>query len=177
VLFRSGASQKFAFRRGGKDSHGGSALYGYVRMESDTALVSKYYSNFGLVNVARDSGYYVRADAVVLNEVTSPLGVAEKVNSLLPVDFSLSQNYPNPFNPSTTVQFALPRAAKVSVVVYDILGREVIRLVDGEQKDAGYYRVQWDSKTKLGMQVATGVYLYRIQAGSFVETKKMMLLK
>jgi hypothetical protein len=172
-----GTSQVFQFRRGGRDTHGSTAIYGYVALENDTARVSKFYKDAALANVARDSGYYVRADAIVLNEVYTPGMGVEKINSLLPVDFALSQNYPNPFNPSTTIEFALPRAAKVSLVVYDILGREVTRLMNNDVKEAGYYRMQWNSTNLFGTSVATGVYFYRITAGSFVQTKKMLLLK
>ena len=171
-----GSSQVFQFRRGGRDSHGSSALFGYVAVENDTAAVSKFYKDASLANVARDSGYYVRADAIALREVYTAMGV-EKINSLLPVDFALSQNYPNPFNPSTTIEFALPRAAKVTLMVYDILGREVTRLINNDVKEAGYYRMQWNSTSAFGTSVATGVYFYRITAGNFVQTKKMLLLK
>ena len=171
-----GTTQVFQFRRGGRDSHGSSALFGYVALENDTAAVSKFYKDASIANVARDSGYYVRADAVVLREVYTPMGV-EKINNMLPVEFALSQNYPNPFNPSTTIEFALPRAAKVTLMVYDILGREVTRLINNDVKEAGYYRMQWNSTSAFGTSVATGVYFYRITAGNFVQTKKMLLLK
>ena len=91
--------------------------------------------------------------------------------------YDLSQNYPNPFNPSTTIDFALPRISKVRIVIYDILGREVVRLVDGDLKEAGNYRIQWNSQNRFGNTVATGVYFYRLEAGGFVSTKKMLLLK
>ena len=175
VLTNGGSG--FTFRRGGKDSHGGSALYGYIRLENDSARVTKWYKDNAQPNYAKDSGYVVRADAIVLNEIQTPNSVVEKKNSQIPVEFSLSQNYPNPFNPSTTIEFALPRMSKVYVIIYDILGREVVRLIDGEQKDAGNYRMRWDSQNRFNNSVATGVYFYRLQAGGFVSTKKMILLK
>ncbi|MFH2003229.1 MAG: T9SS type A sorting domain-containing protein, partial [Bacteroidota bacterium] len=101
----------------------------------------------------------------------------ERTDNSIPTMFEVMQNYPNPFNPTTTIDFALPRASKVSITIYDILGREVVSLLDGEQKDAGNYRVQWNSRNKIGTTVATGIYLYRLQAGDFVSTKKMQLLK
>ncbi|MFN3426676.1 MAG: T9SS type A sorting domain-containing protein [Candidatus Thermochlorobacter sp.] len=88
-----------------------------------------------------------------------------------PTKFELFQNYPNPFNPSTVIGFTLPVASEVSLKVYDMLGREVATLVEGRQA-AGQYQVPF---TATGL--ASGVYFYRLQAGSFVETKKMMLVK
>jgi hypothetical protein len=83
----------------------------------------------------------------------------------LPREFLLYQNYPNPFNPSTTVKFELPRASQVTLTACDILGRGVSVLVN-EKKDAGVHEIRFD-----GSKLASGVYLYRIQAGSYVETK------
>ncbi|NUN69149.1 MAG: T9SS type A sorting domain-containing protein [Bacteroidetes bacterium] len=96
--------------------------------------------------------------------------------TLLPVEFALEQNYPNPFNPSTTIQFALPSDASVRLTVYDILGREVRSLVNTDMA-AGYHNVAWDGRNNKGTSVASGIYIYRIEAGQFISTKKMMLLK
>ena len=90
---------------------------------------------------------------------------------MLPEQFVLYQSYPNPFNPTTTIRFELPSRTKLSVKVYDILGREVITLAD-EIREAGTHHVHFDAGG-----LASGVYFYRLQAGSFIETKKMMLLK
>ncbi len=94
----------------------------------------------------------------------------------LPTRFDLSQNFPNPFNPTTMIRFALPNDAKVSLKVYDMLGREVCTLIDGNVR-AGFNEVMWDGRNNAGIQVATGMYIYRITAGSFVSSKKMLLLK
>lgn len=94
----------------------------------------------------------------------------------LPIDFALSQNYPNPFNPTTTIDFALPRAADVTLDVFNVLGRRVRRLVD-ETLPAGNHSIEFDARNNSGEQLATGVYFYRIEAGSFVQTRKMLLLK
>jgi hypothetical protein len=89
----------------------------------------------------------------------------------LPTVFSLHQNYPNPFNPSTTIRYDLPVAAHVTLKLYDIVGREAQVLVDGIQ-EPGYKSVQFDAST-----LASGVYLYRLQAGTFIETRKMLVIK
>ena len=88
-----------------------------------------------------------------------------------PKEFKLEQNYPNPFNPTTTIQYQLPTDARVTLKVYDILGSEVTTLVNEEQ-EAGYKEVQFT-----GSNIASGMYVYRIQVGEYVSTRKMMLLK
>ena len=94
----------------------------------------------------------------------------------LPEDFALSQNYPNPFNPTTTIYFDLPVRSHVNLTIYNVLGQSVKTLVD-EDLAAGKYEETWDGKSDSGAHVATGIYFYKIEAESFVETKKMMLLK
>ena len=89
----------------------------------------------------------------------------------LPSTFELAQNYPNPFNPATTIEYSLPKAANVLLVIYNLRGAEVARLVDADQQ-AGYKKVIWNASN-----VASGVYFYRLRAGDFVQTKKLVLLK
>jgi hypothetical protein len=84
---------------------------------------------------------------------------------------SLGHNYPNPFNPSVTIQYTLPHRSHVTVVVFNTLGQKVAQLVNGDI-DAGYHEVTFD-----GTRLASGVYFYRIQAGSYVETKSLCILK
>ncbi|MFQ6608307.1 MAG: choice-of-anchor D domain-containing protein [Fidelibacterota bacterium] len=94
----------------------------------------------------------------------------------LPEKYALHQNYPNPFNPVTTIRYDLPEVADVRLTVYDLLGREVLRLVD-ERQEAGYQSVIWNGRDMLGREVATGVYIYRLTAGDFVMTRKLVLMK
>ena len=84
---------------------------------------------------------------------------------------SLSQNYPNPFNPTTLISYQLPVSGQVTLKVYDMLGREIATLVS-ERENAGSYSVKFD-----GSRLSSGVYFYRLQAGSFSQTKKLMLVK
>jgi hypothetical protein len=96
--------------------------------------------------------------------------------SNLPTDYNLAQNYPNPFNPTTNIKFSLPEAGRVSVEVFNILGRRVRRLIDREMP-AGVHRIVFDGRSKQGTLLASGVYFYRMSSESFNQTRKMLLVK
>ena len=107
-----------------------------------------------------------------------PVGVNDKPQVELPIEYSLSQNYPNPFNPSTTIKYSIPVETRhgvspqnVSLKIFDILGREVATLVNKQQK-AGNYEVHFNAS-----HLTSGVYFYQLHSGSFVESRKMLLLK
>jgi len=95
----------------------------------------------------------------------------------LPTEFNLGQNYPNPFNPTTTISFSLPKEAPVTFEIYNMLGVKIRTLMAGQTKNAGTYSVAWDGRDDAGVSMSSGVYLYRISAGSFLASKKMTLLK
>ena len=97
-------------------------------------------------------------------------------NSGLPKEFRLGQNYPNPFNPSTNIELSLPRAGHVEIDVFNILGRRVRKLLDRELP-AGIERIVFDGRSDQGTMLASGVYFYRVTAGEFKDTKKMLLVK
>ena len=92
--------------------------------------------------------------------------------NILPTEFALHQNYPNPFNPATKISFDLPQDSKVNLVVYDLLGREVSRLVNNEFKVAGTYTFDFNAAS-----LSSGVYFYRLETEGFTNTKRMMLIK
>ncbi len=94
-----------------------------------------------------------------------------------PKEFSLHQNFPNPFNPTTTIAYELPRRARVTLKLYNLLGEEVATLVDNEQVAAGRHTAIWNGRNRFGQPVASGVYWYRMQAGEFVRVKKMALVR
>lgn len=97
-------------------------------------------------------------------------------SSEVPVVYEMSQNYPNPFNPSTKFDFSLPISSNVVIKIYDIIGREIKTLLN-EKMEAGKYKVDWNSVDNNGSKVTSGVYFYRMTAGGFTETKKMLLVK
>ena len=100
----------------------------------------------------------------------------EGLTEVLPQAFGLAQNSPNPFSPLTTLAFALPEAAHVRLSIYDLGGRLVRVLVD-EVRPAGMHEVQWDATNASGQRVASGVYLCRMEAGEYRETRRVMLIK
>ena len=112
-------------------------------------------------------------DAMEIKKIND---VTDIVDQYLPTDYSLFQNYPNPFNPTTVISYALPKTNIVSMVIYDMLGRQVRTLVN-EVQNAGMQKVIWDGKNNSGMKVSSGTYIYRIDAGDFHMAKKMIILK
>ncbi len=119
--------------------------------------------------VTDDNGAY---DEEIIHVVVEEEDENNKVASTkLPKTFSLRQNYPNPFNPVTTIKYELPKAANVTLVVYNILGQEVARLVNTNMP-AGYHSIKWDASN-----VASGTYIYKIVAGKFTTVKKMVVIK
>ena len=102
--------------------------------------------------------------------------VSNQKNESLLTQYALFENYPNPFNPATTIAYHLPRASQVKLLVYNLAGQHVRTLVDAPQA-AGRFQINWDGKDDIGNGLASGVYLYRLEAGNFAETKKMILMR
>ena len=114
---------------------------------------------------------FVDQDGNVISQATQSIKIEN-----IPEQFKLHQNYPNPFNPVTTINYDLPQQTHVNIMIYDILGREVVNLVSKEMP-AGYKTIIWDSRNNYGESVSAGIYFYQIQTKDFVKTKKMVLLK
>lgn len=133
-------------------TNGDGFKYNLQWLNQDTVVYSDYYDNgclFGL-------------------DVTTPVSVEDKFTAL---KFELAQNYPNPFNPTTTIRYELPEKSFVTIKVYDVLGNEVVVLVNDENV-AGEYAVDFDGK-----DLSSGIYFYTLKTGNFKETRKMILLK
>jgi Flagellar hook capping protein len=94
----------------------------------------------------------------------------------IPDEYSLHHNYPNPFNPSTTIMYDLPETGFTRLLIYDLLGREVVTLVKKDMK-AGYYSTRWDGRNQYGQNVGAGMYFYYLQSGPYRKSLKMLLVK
>ncbi len=163
---------------------------GYVPDEYDIFIINK--TNKQAQNLKWESTYrfantgsasYLKQD---LRLVIGSKDFVQENNagvSLYPDAFVLSQNYPNPFNPQTSIMISLEEDAQIDLVIYNLLGKEVMRLASNELRPAGYYNFIWNGMNSTGTKVATGVYLYhamvRDQNGKTVlnKTKKMVFLK
>jgi hypothetical protein len=120
-----------------------------------------------------DGGMFWIDNAIV--RVVDVVSVEERPD--IPLVFALEQNYPNPFNPTTQIQFSLPEQSDVLLEVFDILGRRVATLINNENYTVGHHTITWDATSQTGRTLSSGMYIYRLQAGSFVQTKRMMFLK
>jgi len=99
-----------------------------------------------------------------------------KKESSLPTEYALSQNFPNPFNPTTTIAYSIPENSEVKLTIYNLTGRRIIDLVQG-QINAGIYSVNWDGINDTGHPVSSGLYLYTIETDNFRAMKKMIYMK
>ena len=141
---------------------------GFVQGKGTTTQIQSY--SF-VDNNVQAGKYQYRLKQIDLDGSYSISSIVE-VSILSPIEFSLAQNYPNPFNPSTTINFSLAKESNVNLKVFDLLGQEIISLVNNEFMNAGSYSYKFDAST-----LASGTYIYRLEAGDFVQTKKMTLTK
>lgn len=152
--------------------------YFYVEFQPQDTLVALSYDNFDCGyswfngigdtdNSPSNKTFYIR----LIGEKLPYVAIAD-----IPEEFNLAQNYPNPFNPTTTIHFEIPEAVDASVKIYDIRGALVKTLLN-DHRDAGTYDIVWDATNMNGSEVASGVYLIRMTAGDFVETRKMVLVR
>ena len=166
--------------------------YGIDSIYVDELSSINNYDNLSMINLNplfcnADSSDYALAEnspCVDAGENDSNLGsfgigcdaILSISEELFPVSYTLNQNYPNPFNPVTTLRYDLPENSLVNITIYDMMGRQVKTLVNQAQ-DAGYKSVIWNATNDYGKPVSAGIYLYQIQAGEYISTKKMVLLK
>lgn len=142
---------------------------GQVALQSDEVKNPTDWFKFCVIDVQKDGWvYYPNANVETCDSIK--VGEGAKLTADIPLTF-FSQNYPNPFNPETEIRYTIPVDCQVNLEVYNLVGQKVATLVDGEQK-AGYRIAKWDASP-----FASGIYFYRIQAGDFVQTTKMVLLK
>ena len=120
----------------------------------------------------QNTGWAVGGRGTILKTTNGGVTSVEDENSFnQPKDFLLSQNYPNPFNPTTIIKYQIPEISFVTIKIYDVLGNEIASVVN-EEKSEGSYEVEFDGK-----KLTSGIYFYRLQADTYVETRKMVLIK
>lgn len=150
-----------------------------VRVSGPTNTWGVAYFAFGLEGLppARIDSFIVRSTRF-FNQLV--VGVSEEREAMVPTDFVLEQNYPNPFNPTTQIRYGLPVESRVTLTVYNVMGQEVARLVDGVQ-NAGFHDVSWNGTSTSGSLVSSGVYFYKLEATGKGELKtsirKMLYMK
>jgi len=132
-------------------------------------LLDKLIYNSWTDNRIGGTGFDIWANVL---DWDNPVGINDEDISEMPSAYKLNQNYPNPFNPSTTIEFTLPKSEFVSLKVYNILGEEIAAVVDNKLLRAGSHTCRFD-----GSNLASGVYVYKIEAGEFQNVKKMVLIK
>ena len=152
-----------AFYLGFPNTVSGTSISGNIDQSVTRQLGSDLWDKHTVVTNNSNSLFSPGKDAEKITDV--------KFNNMKPISFKLKQNYPNPFNPSTIISFSLPSESNVDLKIYNILGKEVTELVKKELTP-GNYSYSWDASN-----FASGVYFYRIQAGNFIQTKKMLLIK
>jgi hypothetical protein len=180
ILQRAELNGGLAFRRDSLDNLESVTLYlGQVPILEFSIDTSQIYWAVDYTGTKIERGVLIRKEklfffnpatgALVGTTVITDVSRDETVG--IPSTFALHQNYPNPFNPSTTISYDLPVRARVKLVIYNLLGQEVATLVNGEQ-EPGRYNVKFDARG-----LPSGIYFYRLEAGKFVDVKKMILVK
>jgi Zn-dependent metalloprotease len=174
-------------------SGGGNALSGNGSIKPQLPINNQWIAfgtNSATVQKYASTNMYIRVDVVDAHSQTATTNVyvsvigggLAKANmqsgsfESIPTKLELGSNFPNPFNPSTTIRFGLPTPSNVSLKIYNIQGQEVRTLV-GSYLSVGYYDTIWDGRDEAGSQVASGIYIYRLQAGNFIQSKKMTYIK
>ncbi len=104
------------------------------------------------------------------------VGIMDEYLVKLPQEYALDQNYPNPFNPRTVIQYQIPKASHITLKIYNVMGQTVQTLVN-ETKEPGYYEAFWDGRDAAGEEVASGIYLYRLESKDFVAGRKFLLMR
>jgi len=134
-------------------------------------------SGFGLIYSESESAITYLNGCIVAGDTFGIVTSIEDINTEIPTAFILNQNYPNPFNPSTTISFEIFHPSNISLIIYDVLGKEVYRLIDDKEFNAGEFRVVWNGLRKDGSKAASGIYFYRLVTDTQALSRSMILLK
>jgi hypothetical protein len=155
-------------------------LYGLIGSDGELSDFVNINTANGIGTIIGSVGFnHILGLAYAETEVTSVDG--ENEGDIIPAEYVLKQNYPNPFNPTTSIEFSLPVASTVQLVVYNILGQQVATLIN-EQRSSGNHSVLWNATDSNGMKLSSGIYFYELRAAgtngnNFQQIKKMILLK
>ena len=157
-------------------NHGDSLLFFNILGDSIIEITNRFegIGEDTLILTVTDTSGASDSSSIFI-QVTLPVGVDDEFDAL-PQKFEVFQNYPNPFNPTTTIRYALPVRSDVTLRIYNLMGQEVLRITRRDMR-AGYHEERWHGRNQSGRKVASGIYIYRLTAGKFTETKKMLLLK
>jgi hypothetical protein len=154
-----------------------SVAWQLIAADSNNVTLRKSYWNYLMVTEDKSMGIHNPKYVIdMLIQSRNVLIGIIPISNEIPIRFEISQNYPNPFNPTTNINFSLPRQENVLIKIFDITGREVKTLVN-EKMEPGKFKVDWQSDNNDGKTVSSGVYFYRITAGNFTDTKKMILVR
>ncbi|OVE80494.1 hypothetical protein BVY01_00145 [bacterium I07] len=148
----------------------GSDLY-----SGDSRIISVVVDTFTVLTPTEQHAFPLNKFRIDILHAKSTTGVDESVKQF-PTEYALRQNYPNPFNPHTTIRYQIPEAGHVAIEIFNMMGQRIRTLVE-EDKVAGQYSVQWDGKDDTGQAVASGMYLYHIEAEGFTQSRKMLLMR
>lgn len=149
----------------------GAFTMGYSKLQAENTTVHAV-SGQSFVGLARESNVMITSGFLADTSFQKVLVAIGRQEEGVPGAYELAQNYPNPFNPSTTIHFEIPVRSQVTLKVYNLLGQEVRTLMNNEEKGVGRYYVRFDAEG-----LASGAYFYRLVAGDYVETKKLLLLR
>jgi Lamin Tail Domain/FlgD Ig-like domain len=173
ITYSTDTPGQYVTNGGGFDR--GRRYYQYIHpmtIADDAALTTEWPAVYDLETLE-----WTETDLFVEDppNLTTPNAIIDE-NGELPSKFALEQNYPNPFNPSTTITYQVPKNSDVKLTIFNIMGQEVLKLVD-QNHNAGKYEIVWNAQNNLGKQVASGVYYLKFEAGNFVKFRKMTLLR
>ena len=177
LVFEEGPSVdvvlQWATYRDASDQSSLSRLWGGIHPPADDIPARLIGERIGVDAFALAETYF---SSPTRGAARRPAALAEDFAAELPMEFALDQNYPNPFNSGTAITFDLPYGETVDLAVYTISGQKVATLVQGTRA-VGYHQVFWDGRDETGAALASGVYLYSLQVGDQLETRKMLLLR
>lgn len=144
----------------------------YATLDSTTNITLRFKNIFGNEQPGFVRDYILITNGRYENVNESDNLLSSQENQSVPTRYKLQQNFPNPFNPTTKINFEIPKVSHVNIIVYDIIGKEVTKLINNELKQPGRYHIEFDGKN-----IASGVYFYRLETSEFIQTKRMVLIK